>query len=184
MEPEGATSRLIIEGRSGFLCVFIDVAIKLKVPDRRPVAVRSKSRYASRPARVQRFSFRDPLVKLFVAGFLLIGIIFMGVFAYYYVKYERLVDRRMAAGFFSNAAKIYARPATISPGEKLDASEVAADLRRAGYSEGGDRAHRPLFLHPRRSAHRSRTAVLSWRRFRRGHPLRRRQSRLHRQQRE
>ena len=114
------------------------MAIKLKVPDRRPVAVRSKSRYASRPARVQRFSFRDPLVKLFVAGFLLIGIIFMGVFAYYYVKYERVVDRRMAAGFFSNAAKIYARPATISPGEKLDASEVAADLRRAGYSEDGD----------------------------------------------
>ncbi len=33
----------------------------------------------------------------------------MGVFAYFYFKYERVVDRRMAGGIFSNAAKIYAR---------------------------------------------------------------------------
>ncbi len=61
---------------------------------------------------------------------------FMAAFAYFYFKYERVVDRRMAGGIFSNAAKIYARPSVISVGEKLDPSEIAADLRRAGYAEG------------------------------------------------
>jgi penicillin-binding protein 1B len=78
------------------------------------------------------------LVKLFVAGFVIAGIVFMGIFAYVYVKYERVVDRRMAGGIFSNAAKIYARPRTISVGEKLDAADLTAELRRAGYSEDGD----------------------------------------------
>ena len=57
------------------------------------------------------------------------------MFGYYYMKYERIVDRRMSGEIFSNAAKIYARPRLVSVGERLDAAEVAADLRRAGYSE-------------------------------------------------
>ena len=61
------------------------------------------------------------MVKLFFAGFLIACVIVMGAFTYFYVKYERLVDRRMAGGVFSNAAKIYARPQTVSVGEKLDA---------------------------------------------------------------
>jgi penicillin-binding protein 1B len=77
-------------------------------------------------------------VKLFVAGFVIASVVFMGTFAYFYVKYERVVDRRMAGGIFSNAARIYARPRAISVGEKMDAAELTAELRRAGYSEGGD----------------------------------------------
>ncbi len=85
---------------------------------------------------MRHFSVRDPLVKILVIAFLFAGIAFMAVFAYFYIKYERVVDRRMAGGIFSNAAKIYARPRVIAVGEKLSAEEVAADLRRAGYAEG------------------------------------------------
>jgi penicillin-binding protein 1B len=80
---------------------------------------------------------RDPLVKILVVAFLCIGILFMSVFAYLYFKYERVVDRRMAGGIFSNAAKIYARPRVVAVGEKLDPADVASELRRAGYAEGG-----------------------------------------------
>ena len=83
-------------------------------------------------------------MKLFVSGFLIASIIFMGVFAYFYVKYARLVDRRMAGPIFSNAAKIYARPKTVSVGEKLDAQDVIADLRRAGYTEHGKESDAPI----------------------------------------
>jgi penicillin-binding protein 1B len=62
----------------------------------------------------------------------------VGAFTYFYVKYERVVDRRMAGGIFSSAAKIYARPHTIAVGDRVDAAEVSAELRRAGYSEGGE----------------------------------------------
>ncbi len=123
-------------GSGRLLCEFINVAIKLKVPDwpaARPS--RSKSRRPVKAARAVRLSLADPLVKIFVAGFLVVALAFMGVFAYYYVKYERIVDRRMAGGGFSSAAKIYARPRVVAVGEKVDAAEVAAELRRAGYSE-------------------------------------------------
>ncbi len=59
---------------------------------------------------MRHFSVRDPLVKILVVAFLCVGILFVAVFAYFYFKYERVVDRRMAGGIFSNAAKIYARP--------------------------------------------------------------------------
>ena len=47
---------------------------------------------------------------MLVAGFLIAGILFMAGFAYFYVKYEGIVDRRMAGPLFNNSAKIYARP--------------------------------------------------------------------------
>ena len=50
----------------------------------------------------------------------------------------------MAGGIFSNAAKIYARPRMVSVGEKLDADDVAGDLRRAGYSEERRSADSPI----------------------------------------
>jgi penicillin-binding protein 1B len=115
-----------------------NVAIKVKVPDRTPVASASKAkpRPAARRARVRHFSFKDPVVKFLSAAFLMICLVFLGIFSYLYVKYERVVDRRMSGELFTNAAKIYARPRLVSVGEKLDASEIAAELRRAGYSEG------------------------------------------------
>jgi penicillin-binding protein 1B len=84
---------------------------------------------------VQRFSIADPLVKIFLAVFLIVGVIFLAVFTHFYVKYGNIVDRRMAGPIFSNAARIYSRPQTVTVGEKLDAAEVAAELRRAGYAE-------------------------------------------------
>ena len=95
-------------------------------------AEKAEPRRAGKPVRVQHFSLSDPTVKIAVSAFLVIAVLFMSVFGYYYVKYERLVDRRMAGGVFSNAAKIYARPRMVSVGDKVDAAGIAADLRRAG----------------------------------------------------
>jgi penicillin-binding protein 1B len=117
------------------------VAIKIKFPGwGKPV--KKGSRPAARngtraSASSGHFTLNDPVVKLFASGFLIAAVIFMAVFAYFYVKYSRVVDRRMAGPVFSNAAKIYARPKTVSVGEKLDAQEIAANLRRAGYTEQG-----------------------------------------------
>ncbi len=82
-------------------------------------------------------------MKIAITAFLVVAVVFMSVFAYFYFKYEGVVDRRMAGGVFSNAAKIYARPRMISVGDKVDAAEIAADLRRAGYSEV-DRSGAPV----------------------------------------
>ncbi len=124
------------------------MAIKLKLPDSRP-AVRGAPKGRTRPAKgkagqTQRFSLADPLVKLFIAGFAIAGIVFMTTFVYYYVKYERIVDRRMAGPIFTNAAKIYARPQTVSVGDKTDEAEIAAQLRRAGYTQEAKDSDSPI----------------------------------------
>src|ERR1019366_4267301 len=130
------------------LCAFITVAIRIKLPDgrasARPASGRNSRGGRGRPARVQHFSIADPLVKLFFAGFLIAGFVFLAVFSFFYAKYGNIVDRRMAGPIFSNAARIYARPQTVTVGEKLGAAEVAAELRRAGYAEGRGNSDSPI----------------------------------------
>jgi penicillin-binding protein 1B len=77
------------------------------------------------------------VVKTAVAVFIIVCLGFFGVFAYQYVKYERIIDRRMNGPIFSNSAKIFARPKTVRVGDTLSVHEVAAELRRAGYTEAG-----------------------------------------------
>ena len=124
------------------------MAIKIKLPGSgKPV--RKKLDGASRPSsraanKSSHFTLSDPVVKLAVSGFLIAGIVFMSVFAYFYVKYSRIVDRRMAGPIFSNSARIYARPKTVSVGEPIDAQEIVANLRRAGYTEDGKDGESPI----------------------------------------
>jgi penicillin-binding protein 1B len=98
------------------------VAIKLRIPkgDKN-----SKGRFT-----------RDPLVRAAFIVFLIGTTLFLGVFSYFYVKYDRIIEERFKSPAFSNSAKIYALPRTIRVGEKANLKEIAADLRRAGYAEG------------------------------------------------
>ncbi len=124
------------------------MAIKIKLPDgrasARPASGRNSRSGRGRPVRAQHFSIADPLVKLFFAGFLIAAFVFLAVFSFIYAKYGAIVDRRMAGPIFSNAARIYARPQTVTVGEKLGAAEVAAELRRAGYAEGRGNSDSPI----------------------------------------
>ena len=81
---------------------------------------------------------------MLVAGFLVAGILFLAAFAFLYVKYEGIVDRRMAGPLFNNSAKIYARPRTIGVGQPFNAPDIAEYLRRAGYSEQGKDSDSPI----------------------------------------
>jgi penicillin-binding protein 1B len=78
---------------------------------------------------------RDPVLRAAIVAFLLLAISFTGVFSYYYIKYDRIIERRFRTPIFSNSAKIYALPRAVHNGEKIEASAIAADLRRAGYSD-------------------------------------------------
>ena len=57
-----------------------------------------------------------------------------GIFTYYYVKFSRLVDEKLRNGPFTNTAKIFASPRTISVGDPATVDELAAELHRNGYS--------------------------------------------------
>jgi len=72
------------------------VAIKLKIPS-------SSQR--------TRFS----LLRAAVATFIIIALFFFAFFAFYYVKYERIINEKMSGQIFSTSAKIFARPVTVHP---------------------------------------------------------------------
>jgi penicillin-binding protein 1B len=67
--------------------------------------------------------------------FLAVAICVGGVLCYFYIKYDRIIAQRFRSPVFSNSAKIYALPRTVHDGDKIDVREIAASLRRAGYSD-------------------------------------------------
>ncbi len=109
------------------------MAIKIKIPR---VLRPAKSGRTSARAGVSHFSFSDPVVRIAATFFLVATLIVLGVFIRYYVKYEKIIDRRLHGQIFTAATQIYARPATIWVGESIPSEEIAAQLRRAGYVEG------------------------------------------------
>ena len=79
--------------------------------------------------------FRDPVFRFALASFAVLAIVFVVFFSYFYVKYDRIIEKRFKGPVFANAAKIYAAPDVVSVGEKADLKQIASALRHAGYSE-------------------------------------------------
>jgi penicillin-binding protein 1B len=79
-----------------------------------------------------------------VVAFIILSTLFLLVFAFYYVKYQRIIDQRMNGPIFSYSALIYARPKAVHVGQTISAQEVISELRRAGYSEDGEKSDSPI----------------------------------------
>jgi penicillin-binding protein 1B len=78
---------------------------------------------------------RDPVLRAALIVFLVAAIGLGGFFCYFYIKYDRIITQRFKTSVFTNSAKIYALPRTVHAGDKADAKEIAAALRRAGYAD-------------------------------------------------
>jgi penicillin-binding protein 1B len=78
---------------------------------------------------------RDPVLRAAFVAFLILAISFSVFFTYFYIKYDRIIEKRFQSPVFANAAKIYALPKTVRDGEQIQAREIATELQRAGYSD-------------------------------------------------
>ena len=78
---------------------------------------------------------RDPVLRAALVAFLVLAVSFTIVFSYFYIKYDRIIEKRFRTPVFANSAKIYALPRVVRDGEKIDTKQIAAELRRAGYSD-------------------------------------------------
>src|ERR1051326_3407533 len=107
------------------------MAIKIKIP------------------RVKGFrgSLKNPFFRAGLAAFLIISLVFFGIFSYYYIKYQKIVDKRFYGPIFANTAKIYAQPREVRIGQKADPDEIANYLRHAGYTEAGEQGKSKLGMH-------------------------------------
>ncbi|MFL6450780.1 MAG: transglycosylase domain-containing protein [Bryobacteraceae bacterium] len=59
---------------------------------------------------------------------------FIAVFAFYYHRYEKIVDDRISRPIFNDAAQIYAAPELVRVGDRWTLDAIASELRLAGYS--------------------------------------------------
>jgi len=87
-----------------------------------------------RKAYLVRF-FLHPAGKFLAISFTLAFILMAGVLTHYYAKYSRLIDQKLRAGPFANTSKIFAAPRLIAVGDATTAADIAAELRRSGYTE-------------------------------------------------
>jgi penicillin-binding protein 1B len=78
---------------------------------------------------------RDPVLRAALVAFLILAVSFTVLFSYFYIKYDRIIQKRFRSPVFANSAKIYALPKTVKDGEQIQAKEIATELRRAGYSD-------------------------------------------------
>ena len=99
------------------------MAIKVKIPK----SGQNKKGWRGLP--------RDPVLRAALIVFLIAAVGLGGSFCYFYIKYDRIITQRFRTPVFTNSAKIYAQPEMVRDGEKMEAKEVAAELRRAGYSD-------------------------------------------------
>jgi penicillin-binding protein 1B len=59
----------------------------------------------------------------------------VGIFAYYYVSYGRMIEDKLAAGPFASTSRLYAAPRPVMVGDDAVIEEMASYLRRCGYTE-------------------------------------------------
>ena len=91
-----------------------------------------------------RSSARSILLR-FVLGFVaLVVLVGACTFAYFYHKYQGIVDLRLKQPIFANTAKIFAAPREVRPGQKLSIRLLSNELRSAGYTTDGSSQPSPL----------------------------------------
>ena len=59
----------------------------------------------------------------------------LGTFAFFFLKYSRLIDEKLSAGPFPNTSMLFAAPRQVLVGDVTTPDEIVASLRRSGYSE-------------------------------------------------
>ena len=79
-----------------------------------------------------------------IVGVAVVAIAGAGLFAFYYHKYEGVVDQRLKQPLFANTAKIFAAPREVRPGQKLSVELIARELRQAGYTTDSAAQASPL----------------------------------------
>ncbi|MFL6546585.1 MAG: transglycosylase domain-containing protein, partial [Candidatus Udaeobacter sp.] len=64
-----------------------------------------------------------------------VAFVMIGAFLYFYTSYAKVVDERLARGYLTSRAGIYAAPRTLRVGQASTVQSLADHLRRAGYIE-------------------------------------------------
>src|SRR6185295_306659 len=109
-----------------------------------PHAARTKSRtprysfksgsVSTRGTRARRYAVRA--LRILCALVIVSVVATASTFAYLYSHYSKIVDARLASGYLTSRAGVYAAPRVLRAGQRLTPERLGDALRRAGYVEG------------------------------------------------
>jgi penicillin-binding protein 1B len=77
----------------------------------------------------------NPWGRAFLIAFILVNTIGLLTFTYYYVKYAKMIEEKLAAGPFANTSLLFAAPQVVMVGDQMAPNDVVAELRRSNYSD-------------------------------------------------
>jgi penicillin-binding protein 1B len=89
-----------------------------------------------------------PFGRFLVVGMALSAILGIGLFTFLYARYSRLIDEKLRVGPFANSARIFAAPESVAIGDLGSPDDIAARLRRSGYSDSRRNPVGSYQLHP------------------------------------
>jgi penicillin-binding protein 1B len=102
---------------------------------RRPRRLRARAAFYHEKSGRRAFTLRRVL-RVFGALTVAAVVATTAAFAYLYSQYSKVVDARLASGYLTSRAGLYAAPRTLRDGQSMTAGRLAEVLRRAGYVEG------------------------------------------------
>ena len=76
---------------------------------------------------------RARLVRFFCASLIVVSLSFLAVVVYFYFHYSNVVDQRLASGYLTSRAGLYAAPRVLRAGQHISRERLTEILRRAGY---------------------------------------------------
>ncbi|HEU4595278.1 MAG TPA: transglycosylase domain-containing protein, partial [Pyrinomonadaceae bacterium] len=99
-------------------------------PRRLPRLKNAAARFRERARRAERRRF---FFRLVATVSIVLILSFVAVVAYLYTHYSGVVDERLASGYLTSRAGIYAAPRVLRAGQKVSRERLLEMLRRSGY---------------------------------------------------
>ncbi len=87
-----------------------------------------------RHARWARLLF-SPAGRIAVGALGTVLLVALVTFTVYYVRYARLIDRKLKAGPFQSTSMVFAAPRVVSLGDEITPADIIAQLRNSDYGE-------------------------------------------------
>ncbi|MFQ5695200.1 MAG: transglycosylase domain-containing protein, partial [Terriglobia bacterium] len=84
--------------------------------------------------RIARSFWTRPLGRALLLTFLIVVVLSGAGFAYAWHHFSQVIDARLSGEIFEKASHVYAAPEVLSVGDERTRAELAAQLRRFGYS--------------------------------------------------
>lgn len=102
--------------------------VKAKIPNNSWLASSFRSSFL-------RFFLQHPVGLFFTGTVGFTSIFCLAIFGYFYVKYSRMIEEKLAAGPFTDTSMVFAAPRQVRTGDEVTADEIITQLRRSNYGE-------------------------------------------------